>query len=312
MVQAVVLSNWGPPEALEVADVEVGPPGAGQILLDVTLAGVGPTDLAIRAGHLKGAFGARPGSVLGFEAAGTVAAVGEGVVGVSPGDSVAAFLPELGGYAGQVLARYWVRTPDGVSPRDAAGMPAAAEAAARVVAETQVAAGETVLIIGAAGSVGLIASQLAVGLGARVLGAVRESDFATVQRLGGTPVASGGRLSSSVRELVSGVDAVIDAAGSGVLATAVDLAGGPTRVVTLSDPRAANLGVRLSVPDAPRIVERLSSVMTLLADGRLRLKDHSVHPLAAAAAVHRSLESGELRTKALLATERWSAGRASR
>jgi NADPH:quinone reductase-like Zn-dependent oxidoreductase len=87
------------------AEVEIGDPGAGQIRVNVEFAGVGPTDLAIRSGHLKGAFGARPGSVLGFEAAGVVDAVGPSVAGVRPGDRVAVFLPELGGYAGQLRAK---------------------------------------------------------------------------------------------------------------------------------------------------------------------------------------------------------------
>ena len=98
MVKAVVLSAFGAPDVLVAAEVEVGPPGAGEILIDVHFAGVGPTDLAIRSGRLHGAFGAAPGSVLGFEVAGVVNAVGSGVADVQAGDAVAAFLPELGGY----------------------------------------------------------------------------------------------------------------------------------------------------------------------------------------------------------------------
>lgn len=304
MVKAVVLKDWGPPEVLELADVEVGQPGAGQVLLDVTVAGVGPTDLAIRAGHLEGAFGSRPGSVLGFEVAGTVAAVGGDVADVRPGDRVAAFLPELGGYAEQVLARHWVRVPDGVSDEDAVAVTAAGEAAVRVVEETQVAAGDTVLVVGAAGSVGLLATQLAVGRGARVLAAVRDSDAATVEALGATPVAYGPGLATRVRALSPRVDVVLDTAGAGVLAAAVALAGGPERVVTLSDPRAAEAGVRLSGPDDPRTDARLAAVMALLGQGRLRLKEQSAHRLADAADVHRRLAGGELRTKALLTTGR--------
>src|SRR5690242_1281749 len=103
MVSAIVMQDWGGPEVLVAGEVDVPDPGPGEISIDVALAGVGPTDLAIRAGHLKGAFGSEPGSVLGFEAGGTVAAVGDGVQGVAPGDPVAAFLPELGGYAERVL-----------------------------------------------------------------------------------------------------------------------------------------------------------------------------------------------------------------
>lgn len=301
MAKAVVLSEYGSPEVLVPGEIEVGRPTAGQILVNVEYAGVGPTDLAIRSGRLKGAFGARPGSVLGFEASGVVEAVGPAVDDVRPGDPVAVFLPELGGYAGQVLARYWTAVPDGVSPRDAAALPASGEAAARVVDEVGVAAGETVLIAGAAGSVGLIACQLAVARGARVLAAVRPGDFDVVAKAGATPVGYGDGLAANVRAVVPSVAAVIDASGAGVLGAAVDLAGGAERVVTLSDPRAADFGVRLSGPDGLRIAQRLRAVMGLLAARELMLRSQAVAPLASAARVHRELEEGELRSKVLLA-----------
>ncbi|BEP15265.1 NADP-dependent oxidoreductase [Acidothermaceae bacterium B102] len=303
MVKAVVLSTYGPPEVLLPGDIEVGAPGPGQVLIDVRFAGISPTDLAIRAGHLNGAFGSGPGSVLGFEVAGVVNAVGEGVLDVRPGDNVAAFLPELGGYARQTLARYWVRRPDSVSEQDAAALPSAGEAAARVVEETNVTAGETVLIVGAGGAVGLIATQIALGRGASVLAAVRDSDLALVEALGGTPIAYGPDLVASVRKHVAAVDVVIDAAGAGVLAAAVELAGGTERVVTLSDHHAADVGARLSGPDGPQIVSRLQTVMDLVAAGRVRLRSHTTLPLSDAAGAHRGLESRELRTKVVLATQ---------
>lgn len=300
MTKAVVLRDYGAPEALVPGEVEVGSPGPGQIRVNVAFAGVGPTDLAIRSGRLKGAFGARPGSVLGFEAAGTVDAVGSSVDDVRVGDPVAVFLPGLGGYAVQVLARYWVRVPEQVGMQDAAALPASGEAAARVVDEVGVASGETVLVAGAAGSVGLIAARLAVARGARVLAAVRPDDFALLEKAGATPVAYGPALAANVRAAAGPVDAVIDASGAGVLGAAVELAGGPDRVVTLSDPHAADFGVRLSGPDGPRIGRRLRDVMTALAAGELTLRSQTVAPLADAARIHRELETGGLRTKVLL------------
>jgi NADPH:quinone reductase-like Zn-dependent oxidoreductase len=300
MTRAIVLSDYGPPEVLIPGEVEVSLPGAGQIRVNVQFAGVGPTDLAIRAGHLKGGFGAHPGGVLGFEAAGVVDAVGPSADDVQPGDAVAVFLPELGGYAGQVLARYWVRVPAAVSGADAAALPASGEAAARVVDEVGVAAGDTVLIAGAAGSVGLLASQLAVARGARVLAAVRPSDFGLVAGVGAIPVAYGPELAANVRAVAPSVDAVIDAAGAGVLGAAVELAGGTDRVVTLSDPAAGRFGVRLSGPDAARVTGRLQDTMGRLAAGQLTLREHTVVPLGEAAKVHRDLESGDLRAKVLL------------
>jgi NADPH:quinone reductase-like Zn-dependent oxidoreductase len=299
-VKAMVLSDYGPPEVLVPGEVEIGPPDAGQIRVNVGVAGVGPTDLAIRSGRLKGAFGAQPGSVLGFEASGVVDAAGSSAGGVQPGDAVAVFLPELGGYAEQVLARYWVKVPGQVSPQDAAALPASGEAAARVVDETGVAADETVLIAGAAGSVGLIACQLAVARGARVLAAVRPEDFDTVAAVGAVPVAFGPDLVAEVKAHVPAVDAAIDASGAGVLGAAVELAGGPARVVTLSDPAAPGFGVRLSGPDGSHVARRLQTVMDLLAAGRLTLRSRTVLPLADAARAHQELESHQLQAKVLL------------
>lgn len=134
----------------------------------------------------------------------------------------------------------------------------------------------------------------------RVLAAVRPGDFDVVAKAGASPVGYGAGLAANVRAVVPSVDAVIDASGAGVLGAAVELAGGADRVVTLSDPRAADFGVRLSGPDGPRIAERLQAVMALLAAGQLMLRAQTVAPLATAARVHRELEDGGLRSKVLL------------
>ncbi|GAA2532369.1 hypothetical protein Ahu01nite_097060 [Winogradskya humida] len=107
----------------------------------VRYAGVGPTDLAIRAGHLDAVFPAPSGTVLGFEAAGVVDAVGAGVTGVGAGDEVAVFLPRLGGYAELVLADHWARKPESVAWTDAAAVPASGEAAVRVLGQLGVTSG---------------------------------------------------------------------------------------------------------------------------------------------------------------------------
>ncbi|GLW35177.1 zinc-binding dehydrogenase [Actinoplanes regularis] len=91
---------------------------------------------------------------------------------------------------------------------------------------------------------------------------------------------------------LGGIDAAFDAAGKGVLADAVTLAGGPSRVITLSDPRSGDFGVRLSGPDAARTVEALTEAMTLFAAGRLRLRAHRTIPMPEAAEAHRPLENG--------------------
>src|ERR1700758_4648847 len=245
MPNAVVLTGYGPPEVLQWAGVPRPDPGDGQIRIKVKAAGISPTDLALRAGYLKDAIPLPPDVVLGFEAAGTVDAVGSGVTGTSAGDAVTALLFSLGGYAEYAVASIWTRKPDTVSWIDAAALPSSPEAAVGVLRQLNATSGETLLLFGGGGSVGIIATQLAVARGIKVISVVGEHDEALAGDLGAAPVRYGAGLADRVRAL-GAVDAVFDAAGTGVLADAIALAGGPKRVITLSDPDAPDFGVTLS------------------------------------------------------------------
>src|SRR5258708_37126735 len=140
MPNAVVMTGYGPPEVLKWAGVPLPEPGEGQIRIRVRAAGISPTELALRAGYLK-AIPLPPDAVLGFEAAGTVDAVGLGVTGTSIGDGVTALLFSLGGYAEYAVASTWARKPDAVSWLDAAALPSSAEAAERVLRQLNVPGG---------------------------------------------------------------------------------------------------------------------------------------------------------------------------
>jgi len=301
MSKAVLLTDFGPPEVLKLGDVEIGDPGPTQIRLATRFAGVGPTDLAIRSGRLRNVFPAAEGAVLGFEAAGVVDAVGSAVTDVSTGDEVAVFLPGIGGYAELALADYWVRKPSSVDWDAAAALPASGEAAVRVLNQLQMAPGETLLLLGGAGSVGTIAAQLAVAHGVRVVAAVRPDDFAGTENLGAIPVEYGEHLADAVRSAVGRVDAVMDAALASDLGTATELASDPQRVITLTNPSAEQFGARLSGPIPAKIAAALTEAMTQLADGKVILRHRTVWPLADAAEVHAQLEAGTLRSKAVLA-----------
>ena len=299
MPNAVVMTGYGAPEVLRWAQVPLPEPRAGQIRIKVKAAGISPTDLALRAGYLKDAIPLPPGTVLGFEAAGTVDAAGSGVTGTSAGDAVTALLFGLGGYAEYALASVWASKPDVVSWLDAAALPSSAEAAAGVLRQLNVTSGETLLLFGGGGSVGIIATQLAVARGVKVISAVGEHDDTLARELGATPVRYGAGLAGRVRAL-GAVDAVFDAAGKGVLADAINLAGGPKRVITLSDPAAPDFGVTLSQPTNDRAPGALVDTMPLLADGRLRLRAHKTMPIQQAAEAHRQLESGNVRERIIL------------
>jgi NADPH:quinone reductase-like Zn-dependent oxidoreductase len=185
-----------------------------------------------------------------------------------------------------------------VSWLDAAALPSSAEAAVGVLRQLGVRGGETLLLVGG-GSVGVIATQLAVARGVTVISAVGEHDEPLARALGATPVRYGPGVAGRVRAR-GPVDAVFDAAGLGVLADAVALAGGPGRVITLSDPAAARFGVTLSEPAPGRAPGALAQTMPPLASGRLRLRAHTSMPMQQAAQAHRQLETGTIHKRIIL------------
>ena len=300
MPNAVVLTKYGPPDVLVWRDVPMPEPGPRQVRIRVKCAGVSPTDPKIRRGDVQAVFRLPADAVLGFEAAGVVDALGSSVEEVKNGDEVACLLPDLGGYAEYALTSSWTRKPPDVSWSDAAALPSSAEAAVGVLKQLGLTGGETLLILGAAGSVGMIATQLAVSRGARVVGAAAPRDHELVRDLGADPVSYGPGLADRVRETVASVDAVLDAAGKGELKEAVDLAGGPARVVTLADEHAADLGVAFSAFTADRAPEALDQTMSLLARGALRLRRQHHISLERAAEAHELLESGDAHEKLIL------------
>jgi NADPH:quinone reductase-like Zn-dependent oxidoreductase len=206
--------------------------------------------------------------VLGFEASGVVDALGSSVTGVQEGDAVACLLGwGLGGYGEYAIASSWTHKPPNVSWSGAAALPASAEAAVGILKQLEVTGGETLLILGAAGSVGMVATQLAVAEDLTVIGAASPRDHELVRNLGAVPVGYGAGLADRVREISPSVDAVLDAAGKGGLPDAITLAGGPARVMTLADVHAAEMGVAFSVGTPDRAPEAVDRTMPLLAAG---------------------------------------------
>jgi NADPH:quinone reductase-like Zn-dependent oxidoreductase len=265
MPSACVLTEYGPPKVLEWKDIPMPEPSEGQIRIKVRASGIGLTDLKIRRGDLNGVFPLPEPAVLGFETAGVVDAIGSEVSGVAVGDEVAALLPSLGGYGQYAVAAAWTPKPPQVTWSDAGALPASVEAAVGVLRQLGVADGETLLILGAGGSVGIIATQLAIRQGVKVIGAVGARDEALTRELGATSVLYGSELLSNVREVTDRVDATFDAGGKGGLQDAITLTGGSERVITLADERAAELGVRLSAPTPERAPDGVEIGMKLLA-----------------------------------------------
>lgn len=206
------------------------------------------------------------------------------------------------GYGEYALASAWTPKPPQVSWNDAGAVPASVEAAVGVLRQLEVAEGETLLILGAGGTVGIIATQLAIRQGLKVIGAVGERDEPLTRELGATPVRYGSGLFSGVREVTDRVDATFDAAGKGGLQDAITLTGGSERVITLADERAAELGVRFSVATPDRALDGVEIGMQLLASGELRLRSQRSLPMSQAAEAHRILEEGHVHDKLVLTT----------
>jgi NADPH:quinone reductase len=219
MTRVVVAPAYGGPEVLAVVDEPVAEPGAGQVLVEVRAAGVNPVDWK----SYSGTMGADPGRLpirLGSEVSGVVTATGPDATGpagpVTVGDEVIGFRV-TGGYAEQLVApaSALVPKPAGMAWPEAAGLMLTGSTAVHALTAVDVGAGDTVLVHGASGGVGLMLLQLAAARGARVIGTAGTDGAALVRRFGAEPVAYGDGLADRVRALApDGVTAAIDTVGS--------------------------------------------------------------------------------------------------
>ncbi|MGW6749426.1 NADP-dependent oxidoreductase [Streptomyces sp. NPDC055006] len=305
-MEAIVFEEFGGPEVLRFKD-DVAEPhaGPGHVRVKVAAVGVNPIEYKIRNGWMEQAFPTALPAVPGNEFAGTIDEVGEGVTGLSVGDEVLGWT-ETGAYAAYALAQASAVAPrpTGLEPAEAATLPIAGETAQRVLDLLGVRSGETLLIHGAAGAVGSMGVQLAVALGATVIGTASPANHEYLRSIGAVPVAYGGGLVERVRAVApQGVDAVFDAAGKGALAASVELRGGtPDRVVTIADPDAARYNVPFASggSDRAKAREGLTHQAALAANGKLHISIAHTFPLRDAAKAQTLSESGHVRGKLVL------------
>ena len=301
-MKAIVFDSFGGPEMLHLADVEMPEPDPGQVRVKVDAIGVNPVDGKIRSGAMEAIFPTPLPAILGSDFAGTVDAVGDGVTDFAVGDPVLGWADvTAGAYAEYALASQIVHRPAELSAIQAATLPSAGEAAKRGLDKLGVSSGETVLINGAAGSVGTLAVQLAVDRGATVIGTASDANQDYVRSLGAIPTLYGDGLVDRVRSLAPHVDAVLDVAGKGALPDSITLRGGTDRILTLADQAAGGLGVTFSA-GTPK--DRNMSDLALFADeaahGDLTLTVGRTYPLREAVDAQRASDSGHSRGKIVL------------
>ena len=207
-MQGIQFSQFGGPEVLELVELPDPEPGPGQIRVVVRAAGVNPIDWKVRSGAMGGDLPKRTGQ----EVAGVVDRLGDGVTGVAVGDAVFGGAAGGGGAAELALLENYARVPASLDFVGAAALPVAVETAVRTLDVLGVTGGQTLVINGASGSVGIAAVQCARARGARVIGTASESNHDYLREFGAEPTTYGDGLVERVRALAGGRDPVVDRA----------------------------------------------------------------------------------------------------
>jgi putative PIG3 family NAD(P)H quinone oxidoreductase len=311
----VEITSPGPPEVLKPARRPVPRPVAGEVLIQVTAAGVNYPDLLQRQGRYPPPPGAS--DVPGLEVAGEVVAVGDSVPGVCVGERVCA-LVSGGGYAEYCIAPapQCLPTPKGMDDTSAAAIPEAFFTVwANVFERGGLRSGETLLVHGGSGGVGTTAIQLGRAFGARVFTTVGSKEKgAACMDLGAERAIDHTRedFVAVVRDLTGGrgVDVILDILGGEDTARNLECLAVEGRLVQIAFLKGAKTAIdlapilqrRLTLTGStlrPRSVEEKGaiawalrgSVWTMLEHGTVRPLIHKTFPLAQAAEAHRLIES---------------------
>lgn len=308
-MRAIAIRRFGDPDGMEVIDIPAPEPGPGEVVLNTEAIGVGGVDAVIRRGTLAG-YGFTEGLIPGSEVAGTVTAVGDGVDASWIGRRVWAFTGTGGGYVEQAVARVGdiVELPADLSSVDAVTAGSSATVAHFALQHARFAAGESVLVRGAAGSIGIAAVELAARGGAGAI-AVTTSSPERGRRLldlGATHVLD----RSGEGDGPAAFDVIIDIVAGDDLPLFIDRLAPNGRLVLVGlvgGPPPADFGTRLmgafqqsrsfatfsldTVPVAERDRVRAEQ-FAATARGDLHAVVHDVLPLEKAAEAHRRMDDG--------------------
>ncbi|HTM51024.1 MAG TPA: quinone oxidoreductase [Bryobacteraceae bacterium] len=320
-MKAIQVKQCGSPEALEVVEIPAPTPGPGQALVRIGISGVNFIDVYFRTGLYKADLPFIPG----MEAAGVVEAVGPEVTEVAPGDRVV-YAMARGSYAELALAPSWqlVKIPDGLDPKiAAAGMLQGMTAHYLTHSVFALKKGDTALLHAAAGGTGLLLTQMAKMLGARVIGTVsNEAKAALAREAGADEIIFYTRqdFESEVKRLTGGrgVDVVYDSVGQTTFLKSLNclrprgmmaLFGQSSGAVAPFDPGllAARGSLFLTRPSLAQysatreeLVWRAGDVLGWAQSGALKIRIDRVYRLAEAPLAHRDLEGRKTSGKILL------------
>jgi NADPH:quinone reductase-like Zn-dependent oxidoreductase len=302
---AVRLSSYGGPDVLELADVPTPTARPGRVLVRVRATSINPGEMNIRVGRLAEIFPMDFPFGEGSDLAGDVVAVGDRVSGFAAGDAVFGWTDERAAHAEfvSVPAEHLAHMPEGLPFEQAGSLYVIGATAVAAVDALRLTRSDTLAISGAAGGVGVLATQLAVRTGARVLALASPSNHDWLREHGAEPLSYDGDLATRLRAAApDGIDAFLDLFGDGYVALALDELGIPaTRINTIIDVAAVAARGVLFAGNAEGA--KLSNLVTLadeIAAGRLDLPIAATYPLSEVRAAYEELAARHTHGKIVL------------
>jgi NADPH:quinone reductase-like Zn-dependent oxidoreductase len=298
-MRALQFTEYGGPEVLTWGDAPDPHAGPRQVRIAVRAASVNPIDWKVFTGVMSGGQPMTGTGYLGYDAAGVVDEVGEGVAGVSVGDEV--FGQGQNTQAEYAVLNSWAVKPSSVDWAVAAAGGVAGETSERGLRLLGVRAGDTIFIDGGAGGVGAVAVQMALARGARVIASAGEQNQDYLREIRAIPVLYGEGMADRVRAAAGGpVDGVFDVAGKTPIEDLIGLVSEPSRVLTIANFAAGQAGARVTGGGGDsRPMEALAEVAELLAQNTLVIKVQTF-PFHRAAEAYRVSQGGHVRGKLVL------------
>jgi NADPH:quinone reductase-like Zn-dependent oxidoreductase len=293
-MKAAVVKEYGTPDVLRYEDYPDPVAGPREMLIRVTATSINPADIARRSGKMKDKFPITFPGIIGFDVSGTIQRLGPGVEGFSIGDKVFAYTDRAYAELCAVKASNVSKIPHGLDLVEAAALPVVGTTGNQLITRgTGISSGQTVLILGAAGSVGRCAVATAIDRGASVIAAVRGNQVDGVANLGADIVISTDDVKAIVKLPL--VDAVADTVGGKTAEAMISKvkAGGVFASVVSAPGNARDFSLVKSVwvgssPDADILFQMGKAVV----DKRLSLPIARKMPLKDAAVAHAAFESG--------------------